>query len=75
MNRNVVVTVPLHETAYGEYCCLSTDDAYVDDIDYKNPLNIQKATIELLDENFNTLTVPKNYPVHMSFKVYYNDKK
>jgi hypothetical protein len=75
MNRNVVVTVPLHETAYGEYACLSTDDAYVDDIDYKNPLNIQKATIELLDENFNALTVPRNYPVHMSFKVYYNDKK
>ena len=75
MNRNVVVTVPLNDTAYGEYACLSTDDAYVDDIDYKNPLNIQKATIELLDENFKPLTVPRNYPVHMSFKVYYGDKK
>ena len=71
--RNVVCSIPLHDVEYGQYACLSANDVYVEDVDYRSHTNLAKVRVQILDKNFNVLKIQKNYPVIVIMKIYHRD--
>jgi hypothetical protein len=70
---DILSTVPLHATKYGDYAVWSAPDLYTDDNDFPRQLTVASAEVELLDAYYEPLSVPLNYHVNVQLKCYHLD--
>ena len=71
--RDVLLTVPLTTTPYGEYHCSVAPDTFLDDFEFRSEQSTSNARIQLLDFRYRLLPVPTNYHVTIMLKVYHVD--
>jgi hypothetical protein len=70
---DILTTVPLHTTKYGDYAVWAAPDLYTDDTDFPRQLTAASAEVELLDAYYEPLPVPLNYHVNVQLKCYHLD--
>jgi len=70
---DILTTVPLHTTKYGDYAVQSAPDLFTDDTDFPRQLTAASAEVELLDAYYEPLHVPTNYHVNVQLKCYHLD--
>lgn len=74
-HRNIMISVPLTKTAYGEYTCYKSADTATDDVDFDGNINLHNVEVKLRDSKMRQLTVPSNYHVLVILKVFHTDEK
>ena len=72
---NVLTTVALDATRYGDYAIQQAADMYTDDADFPRELTAAQVTVQLLDANYEQLYVPTNYHVNVQLKCYHLDSR
>lgn len=72
---NVLTTVALDTTPYGDYSIQQANDMYTDDTDFPRELTAATVTVQLLDANYDQLYVPTNYHVNVQLKCYHLDSR
>ncbi len=70
---DVLTTVPLHATPYGQYTVQSAADLYTDDVDFPRRVTATAVEVAILDANYDQLTIPVNYNVNVQLKAYHMD--
>ena len=70
---NVIATVSMHDVAYGSYGVFRGQDIFMDDIEFRSPRSLDQVDIELLDSNYNTLTIDPRFEVIIQLKVFHTD--
>lgn len=71
--RNILFSVPLHETPYGATACYVPGDHVAGDVDFLYRPQMDNLEFNLLDSDMQPLTLPSNYHVRMGFKIYHGD--
>lgn len=70
----VICSVSLHNVQYGQYAELTTQDFFADDYDWGGrEHSLQTCRIRLLDDDFNLVNIPSNFPVTVMLQVYFKD--
>lgn len=72
-NYNILTTVPLHTTQYGDYVTLKSDDLFVDDVDFPRHIDAGTVEVAILDASYQQLYIPPNYNVNVQLKAYHID--
>lgn len=70
---NVIATVSMHDVPYGSYGVFRGQDIFMDDIEFRTPRSLDQVDIELLDSNYNTLTIDPRFEVIIQLKVFHTD--
>lgn len=70
---NVLTTVPLDNTAYGNYKVQAASDLFTDDVDFPRQLTAATVEVAILDAEYQPLVIPKNYHVNVQLKAYHTD--
>ena len=70
---NVIATVSMHDVAYGSYGVFRGQDIFMDDIEFRSPRSLDQVDVELLDSNYNTLTIDTRFEVILQLKVFHTD--
>lgn len=70
---NVIATVSMHDVPYGSYGVLRGQDIFMDDIEFRSPRSLDQVDVELLDSNYNTLTIDPRFEVIIQLKVFHTD--
>ena len=68
---NILAVCTLTDTPHGAYRGFEASDVRVDDIDFIEDINIQSATVTVLDAGFKPLFIPKNHHVTVILKTFY----
>lgn len=71
VKRDIMLTIPLVDTAYGFYYCNTATDIWVDDFEHRVETDLSHTTVELLDSKYRPLYVPENYDVTVILKLYH----
>ena len=71
VKRDIMLTIPLVDTAYGFYYCNTATDIWVDDFEHRVETDLSHTTVELLDSKYRPLHVPENYDVTVILKLYH----
>jgi hypothetical protein len=72
---NVLTTVALDTTPYGDYTIQKAGDLFTDDTDFPRELTAAAVLVELLDASYKPLRVPPNYHVNVQLKCYHLDSQ
>ena len=72
---NVLATVDMTQTSFGQYASFSSQDIFLHDIDFRSPRQISDVDFELVDNEFQTLPVDPRFHVVIALKVYHTDTK
>ena len=70
---NVIATISMHDVPYGSYGVFRGQDIFMDDIEFRTPRSLDQVDIELLDSNYNTLTIDPRFEVIIQLKVFHTD--
>jgi hypothetical protein len=70
---NVIATVSMHDVPYGSYGVFRGVDVFMDDIEFRSPRSLDQVDVELLDSNYNTLTIDPRFEVILQLKVFHTD--
>jgi len=70
---NVIATVSMHDVPYGSYGVFRGQDIFMDDIEFRSPRSLDQVDVELLDSNYNTLTIDPRFEVILQLKVFHTD--
>ena len=70
---NVIATVSMHDVPYGSYGVFRGQDIFMDDIEFRSPRSLDQVDVELLDSNYNTLTIDTRFEVILQLKVFHTD--
>ena len=70
---NVLTTVDMTQTPFGQYASFSSQDIFLHDIDFRSPRQISDVDFELVDNEFQTLTIDPRFHVVVALKVYHTD--
>jgi hypothetical protein len=70
---NVIATISMHDVPYGSYGVFRGQDIFMDDIEFRTPRSLDQVDIELLDSNYNTLTIDPRFEVILQLKVFHTD--
>lgn len=61
------------DTPYGHYKAFEANDRRVDEISYRQPMNLSGVRLSVVDSRMRPLPVPGNYPVHLVCRCYHGD--
>jgi len=70
---DILFTVPLHNTVYGNTACYTPGDHIIGDVVYERSVQTDLLEFQLLDSELRPLTLPFNWHVHMCFKIHHLD--
>lgn len=70
---DVVAHISLHDVPYGFDAHWRASDVVIDNVAYKDHVNLDTLRIQLLDHQFRPLTFPDNYHVRMMLKIFHQD--
>jgi len=61
------------DTPYGHYKAFEANDRRVDEISYRQPMNLSAVRLSVVDSRMRPLPIPVNYPVHLVCRCYHSD--
>ena len=70
---NVIATVSMHDVPYGSYGVHRGTDIFMDDIEFRTPRSLDQVDVEVLDSNYNVLTIDTRFNVIIQLKVFHTD--
>jgi hypothetical protein len=70
---NILATVDMTQTQYGQYAVFNSFDIYLNDIDFRTPRNIGDVDFEILDHEFQPIYIDPRFHVVIQLKVYHTD--